>query len=518
MDLPRLLFLVLLQSSTCWSLSLPSWLGGFGSPVTKGLVDPKPSTAKGRSHPKIEHLDLPSMPQQKLKKVQKGPVSAQGQKPAKPHLGSPYVCKFRTAGDLLEKALQRIGGSLFLFRERLDHFKGENEFDEEFASKYLYMNWMNYTAARGINIYDRCAVVGNSGHLGKTLYGWNIDTFDAVIRTNQAPTKGYFVRVGRNTTFRLINRAMARRYMESMDERLRRLKKIKMSIDAYLAKKRTNLSAKSGAEIRRIIASDRKVSVLADCPILKRVGISATMLARISKERAVLDRLRTITEAIGASDVRISGIGRFPMEKNVTVVLVTEVTSLREEMQMFIRASRNLRPDVKVMIQSGKARKVIEDMLDIWKTRLTACFGLDTREEHGGRATTGILATMVMMKQCRSVTLYGFGPPSANSTGSGFHYYKGLLNRNFTSASNTVHSFSGEYRFLRKLQEEGYLQICSDQDDEACGVPPDLIPTRPTPSAEGVGDTTAEADAEAEEEDGGADPTLVPEDEGLAPE
>lgn len=50
--------------------------------------------------------------------------------------------------------------------------------------------------------------------------------------------------------------------------------------------------------------------------------------------------------------------GEFPLEKQVTVVLVTELSSLRQEMEGFIRAARNLRPDVKVVIKSGNTRDV----------------------------------------------------------------------------------------------------------------------------------------------------------------
>ena len=36
----------------------------------------------------------------------------------------------RTAKDLLARALERISGSLFLTQERLDHFMGEDKFDQ----------------------------------------------------------------------------------------------------------------------------------------------------------------------------------------------------------------------------------------------------------------------------------------------------------------------------------------------------------------------------------------------------
>jgi len=53
--------------------------------------------------------------------------------------------------------------------------------------------------------FNRCAIVGNSGVLRGSRYGKEIDSHDAVFRTNMAPTDGYETDVGTATTFDLIN-------------------------------------------------------------------------------------------------------------------------------------------------------------------------------------------------------------------------------------------------------------------------------------------------------------------------
>mmetsp|Transcript_32706 Transcript_32706/g.92767 ORF Transcript_32706/g.92767 Transcript_32706/m.92767 type:complete len:292 (-) Transcript_32706:130-1005(-) len=54
-------------------------------------------------------------------------------------------------------------------------------------------------------IYERCAVVGNSGVLGNYRFGKQIDAYDAVLRFNVGPTIKYENKVGTKTTFRLVN-------------------------------------------------------------------------------------------------------------------------------------------------------------------------------------------------------------------------------------------------------------------------------------------------------------------------
>lgn len=57
--------------------------------------------------------------------------------------------------------------------------------------------------------YERCAVVGNGGHLLGSGQGKSIDAHDAVIRINYAPTEGFERDVGSKTTMDLVNKENA---------------------------------------------------------------------------------------------------------------------------------------------------------------------------------------------------------------------------------------------------------------------------------------------------------------------
>nr|XP_006813991.1 PREDICTED: beta-galactoside alpha-2,6-sialyltransferase 2-like [Saccoglossus kowalevskii] len=53
--------------------------------------------------------------------------------------------------------------------------------------------------------YSRCAVVLSSFYMNETGFGDEIDSHEAVLRLNDAPTVGYEKSVGRKTTIRLLN-------------------------------------------------------------------------------------------------------------------------------------------------------------------------------------------------------------------------------------------------------------------------------------------------------------------------
>ena len=68
----------------------------------------------------------------------------------------------------------------------------------------------------GNHRFGRCAVVGDGVGLLQTGLGAVVDKHDAVLRFNNAPTKGFEDHVGRRTTFRLLNRRAAFGHVKKM--------------------------------------------------------------------------------------------------------------------------------------------------------------------------------------------------------------------------------------------------------------------------------------------------------------
>lgn len=102
-------------------------------------------------------------------------------------------------------------------------------------------------------VWDRCALVGNSGSLLSADFGKEINKHDVVIRFNQAPTKGFEKFVGNKTTFRVLNALWTNIYAKnvklnedgSLDSResirLGEIKSIPLEMDATLIISRTSL-------------------------------------------------------------------------------------------------------------------------------------------------------------------------------------------------------------------------------------------------------------------------------------
>ncbi|KAJ8397578.1 hypothetical protein AAFF_G00438540 [Aldrovandia affinis] len=63
----------------------------------------------------------------------------------------------------------------------------------------------NESLAETLGLLKTCAVVMSSGSIRNSTLGTEIDSHDAVLRFNSAPTKGHSVDVGNRTTLRIIN-------------------------------------------------------------------------------------------------------------------------------------------------------------------------------------------------------------------------------------------------------------------------------------------------------------------------
>lgn len=83
--------------------------------------------------------------------------------------------------------------------------------DEDVAQGALVNNRADgLFAPRGEPEYERCAVVGSSPSLANVELGAEIDSYDAIMRFNLAPTEGFERQVGSRTDVLLVNDVVAR--------------------------------------------------------------------------------------------------------------------------------------------------------------------------------------------------------------------------------------------------------------------------------------------------------------------
>eukprot|EP00873_Tetraselmis_striata_P036288 jgi/Tetstr1/456552/TSEL_043274.t1 len=324
----------------------------------------------------------------------------------------PQKCN-RNIKDLVRAFKVRVARDTFVTRSMSSSLSTKERFSQNDARTLLPPN---PGAIQDKYKFDRCAVVGNSGHLRLSRYGANINTFDIVMRTNQAPIKGYAKYVGTKTTFRLINRSITKTYRRAM-----------------VSYQRRNRSTPSG---RRL---------------LQELTAEALEKGRIG---------RTLQQG---------GIS-YPLEPNVTMILITEAKSRASDAVQFARAIKPVRPDVKILVSSGKLRRASEELLVNWTRRQKFCIGRDTGKNNQNRGTTGLLAVTTMVKLCKEVVVYGFGQPRNGTSAAGYHYYSGLKARTWRSKSSSVHNFPGEGSVIRNLVNQGVIDMCHEESPKICGL------------------------------------------------
>jgi hypothetical protein len=135
---------------------------------------------------------------------------------------------------------------LFIHRANFLRYHALGAFNSRFFASNAAEIWSQH-------VWDRCALVGNSGSLLSSNQGEEINGYDIVVRFNQAPTRGYEQWVGNKTTFRVLNALWSNFYSKnvklrkdgSLDSRgnihIGEIKNVPLELNATLIISRTSL-------------------------------------------------------------------------------------------------------------------------------------------------------------------------------------------------------------------------------------------------------------------------------------
>jgi len=397
-------------------------------------------------NPNLEFSDLVQYPQKVLQK-------------ADPELTD--------ASSLLTALSENVGNDVILTRDN-------------FANAWVrklpltIYNWEQGSLPPNLSIalggktkFKSCALVGSSGHLGRTSYGTIIDKFDAVARANQAPTKGYEIRAGSKTTIRFMNEAVGRQYRDAT----RRTAGIAAGIckttggitedGQYMDGIGTVTRISLGQSGRRLASNeDPSQNLTGRVRRVKNVN-------RVSRLCPVgLDKM--LREArLSKNHVR-SGRWDFPMEEGVMMAQVSEQKTVPKSFMELQHNIRLLRPDVKLFMVPNTMTHMSFHVMDNWADRMVCANQL--KHKGGARPTTGFQMAMVMLRLCNRVVMYGFGPSARGQRDSAYHFFQGHGAKTWQTSSDKVHNFRAEYMFFKSLQSKGLITICNDGTPADCGI------------------------------------------------
>eukprot|EP00873_Tetraselmis_striata_P035514 jgi/Tetstr1/455778/TSEL_042575.t1 len=258
--------------------------------------------------------------------------------------------------------------------------EGRRTFGSNLANVSLLAPWLPADTSR--YRYESCAVVGNSGILSGSGFGKAVDAHDAVLRVNQAPTRGYEADVGRGTTLRVLNSVWGQGYLGGAHE-----KRLVAQLERNVALVATRISPANLAQLAAKLAEQRG-------------DVSVLLLANglVSDARRALDKFRLQTARIGVLQAMAAG---------------------RE--------------------------------------------GAGGAGYKGGLApSTGLLAVMLALRACSSVTVYGFSHEisrDASSSSYPYHYFSNYIDSAELRA-HPHHSFKMEGDLLATFHREGLLRLC----------------------------------------------------------
>mmetsp|Transcript_22042 Transcript_22042/g.61174 ORF Transcript_22042/g.61174 Transcript_22042/m.61174 type:complete len:654 (+) Transcript_22042:72-2033(+) len=148
-----------------------------------------------------------------------------------------------------------------------------------------------------------------------------------------------------------------------------------------------------------------------------------------------------------------------PLEQNTWLLLSRTDGHLFDKLAASMQASR---PDVRVLMLTSRVVTMARRALLAYRIRL--CKSGRGPYKGGAVPTSGLVAIMLFIQLCQSVTVYGFGRElAADSTvwlkpKVPYHYFVGHQAR---QEGVPVHSWPAEEKFVAALHKAGFIQQCS---------------------------------------------------------